>query len=165
MITLITGGVKSGKTAHSLTLCGKDNQKTYIATAENFDDQMDEKIKAHRAERNETWATIEEPVSLHDALANAETKNVLIDCMTMWLNNLVYKQLDAERHIDKFIKALSETDKDVVIVTNEVGLGVMPSNPDACKYANELGKLNCKLSQISDRVILMVSSIPVTIKG
>jgi adenosyl cobinamide kinase/adenosyl cobinamide phosphate guanylyltransferase len=165
MITLVTGGVKSGKTAFSLKLCGKTNPKTYIATAENFDENMNEKILAHRAERDETWTTIEEPLSLHDAIDQSKDDTVLIDCITMWLNNLIYKKLDTERHIDRFIKALDKSDKKIVIVTNEVGLGVMPANPEGCKYADELGKLNCKLSAAADKVILMVSGIPMTIKG
>ncbi len=166
MITLITGGVKSGKTAYALSLCEKFDTRSYIATAEAFDEAMAKKIADHQAERNEKWVTIEEPVSLHSVFDHAEEQNViLIDCVTMWLNNLLYKQLNAEKHIDMFLKRLVQSKKPVVIVTNEVGLGVMPVSAEGCRYADELGRLNTKLASLSDRVIFLISSIPVTIKG
>lgn len=166
MITLITGGVKSGKTAYALKLCENYKSKTYIATAEAFDEAMNNKIDAHKAERDSSWVTIEESVSLHSAFDNAENQDViLIDCITMWLNNLSYKQLNIEKHIDHFIKRLSETKRPVFIVTNEVGLGVMPADPDGCRYADELGRLNSRLAAKADRVIVMISSIPLIIKG
>lgn len=166
MITLITGGVKSGKTAYALSICSGYKSKTYLATAENFDAAMEAKIKKHRSERDASWITIEEPVSLHSAFDNAEKQDViLIDCVTMWLNNLLYKQLNYEKHIDCFLERLASTSKPVVIVTNEVGLGVMPANTKGCRYADELGKLNTRLALAADRVVFMISSIPLTIKG
>jgi len=166
MITLVTGGVKSGKTAYALSLCKPFGTKTYIATAEAFDTAMEKKISDHRKERDGSWVTLEEPVSLHSAFENAEKQDViLIDCITMWLNNLMYKQLNTEKHIEHFLDRLKKSRKPVVIVTNEVGLGVMPSSPDGCKYADELGRLNTKLALTADRVIFMVSSIPLILKG
>ncbi|WP_277656926.1 bifunctional adenosylcobinamide kinase/adenosylcobinamide-phosphate guanylyltransferase [Seleniivibrio woodruffii] len=166
MITLITGGVKSGKTAHALKLCDAYTGKTYVATAEAFDEAMQTKIDLHKAERDESWVTIEEPVSLHSVFDNAQEQDViLIDCITMWLNNLIYKQLNTEKHIEHFLARLAKCGKPVVLVTNETGLGVMPANPDACRFADELGRLNTKLAAMSDEVIFMISSIPLTIKG
>lgn len=166
MITLITGGVKSGKTAYALKLCENYDTKTYIATAEAFNEAMDEKISNHKAERDASWTTIEEPVSLHSAFDSAEKQEViLIDCITMWLNNLAYKQLNIEKHIDHFLRRLAASKRSVVIVTNEVGLGVMPATPEACRYADELGRLNSKLAAQADRVVVMISSIPLIIKG
>ena len=100
MITLVTGGVKSGKTAYALKLCGEYDSKTYVATAEAFDSAMQTKIDLHRAERDFSWVTIEEPVSLHSVFDSAEKQDVImIDCITMWLNNLIYKQLNTEKHL------------------------------------------------------------------
>lgn len=166
MITLVTGGVKSGKTAYAIQLCGRYQFKTYVATAEAFDDAMQNKIDLHKAERDASWTTIEEPVSLHSVFDNAEKQDViLIDCITMWLNNLIYKQLNTEKHIEHFMERLKSCKKPVVIVTNETGLGVMPANPEGCKFADELGKLNTRLAAASDSVIFMISSIPLFIKG
>ncbi|MGE4266390.1 MAG: bifunctional adenosylcobinamide kinase/adenosylcobinamide-phosphate guanylyltransferase [Deferribacterales bacterium] len=166
MITLVTGGIKSGKTAYALRLCGEYSSKTYVATAEAFDEAMQDKIDLHKAERDGSWTTIEEPVSLHSVFDNAENQDVvLIDCITMWLNNLIYKQLNIEKHIEHFMERLAECKKPVVIVTNETGLGVMPANPEGCKFADELGKLNTRLAAASDSVVFMISSIPLAIKG
>lgn len=166
MITLVTGGIKSGKTAYALKLCLEYGKKGYIATAEPFDSAMNKKISLHRQERDETWVTHEEPVNLHEALKQAQSCDIiLIDCITMWLNNLMYKELNIDEHIGLLLRELETSEKPVVMVTNEVGLGVMPANPEGCRYADELGRLNQKLANISDRVILMVSSLPLIIKG
>jgi adenosylcobinamide kinase/adenosylcobinamide-phosphate guanylyltransferase len=166
MITLVTGGVKSGKTAYALQICGQYGSKTYVATAEAFDDSMQNKIDLHKAERDGSWTTIEEPVSLHSVFDNAEKQDViLIDCITMWLNNLIYKQLNIEKHIEHFLERLAECKKPVVIVTNETGLGVMPANPEGCRFAEELGRLNTRLALAADSVTFMISSIPLSIKG
>jgi len=142
-----------------------------IATAIAFDDQMRSKIEKHRQERGNHFKTIEEPINIAESLLNAQTDSaiILVDCVTMWLNNLLhYFSSDLgkiESQLNKFIRAVAYSKTSIIIVTNEIGLGVMPDNALARRYADELGYLNQRLVAISDDVIFLVSGIPQSIKN
>jgi len=161
MRTLITGGVKSGKSSHALILA-RDfaSPRFFLATAEAFDEEMKEKIARHKAERRERFTTIEEPIAIHERLRD----NMILDCVPLWLNNMFHygKEDEVEATIEALIKGLPAT---IVIVTNEVGMGFVPADALARRYGNTLGRVNARLAAACDQVILMVSGIPLVIKA
>jgi adenosylcobinamide kinase / adenosylcobinamide-phosphate guanylyltransferase len=160
MKTLITGGVKSGKSSHALVLAGAfDEPRFFLATAEAFDDEMREKIARHRADRRERFLTIEEPLDIHECLHD----NIILDCIPLWLNNMFHygREAEIEVTIDTLIGRLP---RNIVIVTNETGMGFVPADPLSRRYGNILGRVNARLAAACDRVILMVSGIPLAVK-
>ncbi|MGB9730414.1 bifunctional adenosylcobinamide kinase/adenosylcobinamide-phosphate guanylyltransferase [Calditerrivibrio nitroreducens] len=166
MITFITGGIKSGKTKFGLKIGQKYQKKVYIATAEPFDEEMKKKIDLHRAERSGCWETIEDPINLDDAVKRSiEFDFVMIDCITVWLNNLLYHQKDLNEYIDRFIISLKDMKNDVVIISNEIGMGVIPLEKTTREYLNLLGITNQNIADISDKVVFMVSGYPLFLKG
>lgn len=165
MVTLITGGIKSGKTSYGLSLGKLYTSKAYIATAVSFDNEMKDKIEMHQKERGKLWKTVEEPIEISKALYSITEDFVMIDCVTLWLNNLMYYEKDIDLYIKSFCDTLIYCPKEVIIVTNEIGLGVIPEKKNIREYINKLGLLNQKIGEIADRVVLMVSGIPIYIKG
>jgi adenosylcobinamide kinase/adenosylcobinamide-phosphate guanylyltransferase len=165
MVTLITGGIKSGKTSYGLSLGKLYTSKAYIATAVSFDNEMKDKIEMHQKERGKLWKTVEEPIEISKALFSITEDFVMIDCVTLWLNNLMYYEKDIDLYIKSFCDTLIYCPKEVIIVTNEIGLGVIPEKKNIREYINKLGLLNQKIGEIADRVVLMVSGIPIYIKG
>lgn len=172
MRTLITGGVRSGKSGYALELAKPySGPKCFMATAETLDEEMKERVRKHQAERGAEWITVEVPLHLGEALRqkNSAVHFIVIDCLTLWVNNLLHYQtskgLDIETEIQRFEKALQETQIPAAIVTNEVGLGIMPDNPLARRYADLLGGLNQRIARLCDQVIFMVAGIPMPIKA
>ena len=168
-ITLITGGSRSGKSAHALQLADEFNRKGFIATAEAIDNEMEQRISNHKKERGEEYMTIEEPVQLAEAIHKmaAETEVILIDCLTVWLGNLSYHLNQTEKEeaeIASFIATLKNPPCQILIVTNELGMGIIPENRAARLFRDRAGHLNQEVASIADRVILVVSGIPVVIK-
>lgn len=163
---LVTGGIKSGKSSFALDLARKhEGQKTFLATAKAFDKEMEEKIKRHRAERGNDFVTLEE----HLRIGKVLEKNypvLLIDCITIWLSNLYFEsnEEEIENYKTKFLENLSKYNGELIVVTNEVGGGIIPENSLSRKYQSELGKLNQKIAAICDEVYLLVSGIPMKIK-
>ncbi len=173
MLTLITGGIKSGKSRYALELVGpptNSNPKCFIATAEAFDEDMKRRISRHQEDRGTEWTTLEIPVHLGEALSqkNLPYQLIVIDCLTLWVNNLLHYQasqgLDIEAEIEKFEKALKAIEIPVVVVTNEVGLGVVPEGPLSRRYVDLLGSLNQRIAGFADRVIFMVAGVPLDVK-
>lgn len=160
MRTLITGGVKSGKSRHALELADAfDRPRSFLATATAFDDEMKEKIARHRAERADRYETIEEPLRIHERLR----ERMVLDCLPLWLNNIFYYRKEAE--LEGMLAALIERlPREIVIVTNEVGLGFVPENADARRYGNVLGMVNARVAAACDRLVLMVAGQPLRIK-
>jgi adenosylcobinamide kinase / adenosylcobinamide-phosphate guanylyltransferase len=160
MRTLVTGGVKSGKSSYALEIASSfPEPRRFLATAEAFDDEMRVKIARHKSERAGFLETIEEPLDIHEALA----ERMVLDCLTMWLNNMFYREraADIDTVLDSFIARLPA---DIVIVTNEVGLGFVPESSLARRYGEALGRANARVAAACDRVVLMVSGIPIDIK-
>jgi adenosylcobinamide kinase/adenosylcobinamide-phosphate guanylyltransferase len=162
-ITFITGGVKSAKSSFALEFALKYKKpRIFIATAVAFDDEMKKRIENHRLERGFEFETIEEPVELSNAIKKADGNICIIDCITVWINNLLYyNRLD---EIEKFTETLKNPPSDVVIVSNEVGMGIMPDNKLSRQYADILGKTNQKIANLADNVVFMISGIPLYIK-
>ncbi|ADR19789.1 bifunctional adenosylcobinamide kinase/adenosylcobinamide-phosphate guanylyltransferase [Calditerrivibrio nitroreducens] len=166
MVTFITGGIKSGKTKFGLKIGQKYQKKVYIATAEPFDEEMKKKIDLHRAERGVYWETIEEPINLDDAVKRSlKFDLIMIDCITVWLNNLLYHQKNVEEYIYRFILSLNDVKNEVVIISNEIGMGVVPIEETARNYLNLLGIINQRIASISDNLVFMVSGYPLFLKG
>lgn len=169
-IILITGGCRSGKSRHALTLARNiPGEKLFVATAEALDSEMTERIARHRQEREQGWETHEEPTELVEVFKQLETRSgiLILDCLTLWLSNLLIKNYDQE-HISKeasrLIDQCEQMRCQVIIVTNEVGAGIVPENKLAREFRDLVGGVNQLVARRSDEVIHMVSGIPTTIK-
>lgn len=161
MRVLITGGVKSGKSRRALQLAaGFAPDRWFLATATAFDDEMRARIAHHRAERAaSSFMTIEEPIAIDTVLR----ERMVLDCIPMWLNNLFFAQRESdwEPILDRLIAAMP---LDIIIVTNETGMGVIPADPMSRRYGMVLGMANARLAAAVDRVELMVAGLPLRVK-
>ena len=180
---LITGGVKSGKSRFALKL-GREieevvpqppsllittpdpREKIFIATARPIDREMQDKIEKHKKERGNDFKTIEEPIRLGAVLEEINPSTVVIDCLTLWLSNLFFEASETEKlsEIENFIEELNKFGGNAIIVTNEVGWGIIPQDEISRRYQGELGSLNQKVGEICDEVYVLISGIPLKIK-
>jgi adenosylcobinamide kinase/adenosylcobinamide-phosphate guanylyltransferase len=160
---LITGGIKSGKSSYALSLARKFNNKAFVATGEPFDEEMRLRIAKHKLERGDEFDTFEEPVRIYDVIQEIKDKYdvILIDCMTTWLGNIFHYSLDPDQETEKLLASISGKE---IIVTNEVGFGLIPADKTARLYTEKLGLLNLRLARKAQEVYLVVSGIPVRIK-
>ena len=164
-VTLILGGARSGKSRHAEAVAAKHRGgKTYIATAEAFDDEMRARIDQHREQRDKGWTTCEAPLDLVAAFTAAATGFVLIDCITVWIGNLMHHRRDVKREVALLCGALTSTKARVVIVSNEVGLGIVPDNALARTFRDEQGLANQRIAEIADEVILVAAGLPMVLK-
>ena len=171
-IILITGGARSGKSSFALSL-GLQNysRRVFIATALPIDQEMKERISRHREDRGDQFHTIEEPVELSKALSGlpADTEVVVVDCLTVWLGNLYHHSQEAEekvrREIDAFLDHLDHSLCDLILVTNEVGCGIVPVNPLARSFRDMAGYLNRRVAGKAASVYLLCCGIPLALKG
>jgi len=166
-LSLVLGGAASGKSAFAedLVLRGSDNP-VYIATAQVFDDEMAQKVAHHRKTRGTNWTTVEEPIDLAGALAQAKAgQPVLIDCATLWLTNLILGEYDITPHCEALMDAIAARNGPVVIVSNEVGQGIVPENALARKFRNAQGQMNQTLAARADLVVAVMAGLPMTLKG
>lgn len=160
MRTLIIGGVKSGKSRRALELARAfPAPRTFVATAQAFDPEMAEKIARHRAERGDDFETVEEPLRIDRAVR----ERCVLDCVPLWLNNLFYenRESEAEGILDSLLERLPVS---IVLVTNEIGMGIIPLDPLSRRYGEALGRINARLAAAVDRVELMVAGIPLRVK-
>jgi adenosylcobinamide kinase/adenosylcobinamide-phosphate guanylyltransferase len=166
-LTLILGGARSGKSGHAEALIEASGfQPYYIATAEALDDEMADRIAKHRTRRGTHWQTIEEPLALSETLrqVNAEGRALLVDCLTLWLTNLMVHERAIETEIDGLIGSLDGLDGAVVFVSNEVGQGVMPTNGMARQFIDHAGFLHQRLAAKADHVLFMTAGIAQQLK-
>ena len=124
---------------------------------------MAERVQTHQDRRNELWETIEEPVLIHDLIQQTH-KPMLVDCLTLWLSNLMEMEANIEGETQKLCEALSQAEQDIVLVSNEVGLGIVPDNALARKFRDHAGKLNQAVAQTADRVLFIAAGLPLTMK-
>ena len=164
-ITLILGGARSGKTAHALAAAEASGRGlVMIATAEALDAEMEERIARHRAERGPRWRTLEAPLDLAAALAHVSAEETaVVDCLTLWVSNLMHADRDLEAETARLIAALPG--RDVVLVSNEVGLGIVPDNALARRFRDAAGRLNQQVAAAADRVVFVAAGLPLTLKG
>ncbi len=167
---LVIGGCRSGKSTHALNLAEQvSGQKIFIATCIPQDKEMEQRVLHHQQQRNAGWITIEVPVSLPEAVNTHGVKGnvLLVDCLTLWINNLIMDDqnpANIDGRIIKLIRSLEHSKCPVILVTNEVGCGIVPENKLARLFRDVMGWANQKVADCATRVIWMVAGIPVKIK-
>ncbi len=162
---LVLGGARSGKSRHAEALVeAQPSPWTYIATAQAFDDEMRSRIAEHRARRPQGWTTIDAPLDLAAALHQAGNAPVLVDCLTLWLTNLILGEHDVAAATASLLETLCTRDGMTALVSNEVGLGIVPDNALARRFRDEAGILHQRIAQVADTVIFMVAGLPLKVK-
>ncbi len=165
-LTLVLGGARSGKSRHAEALVtALPGPWVYVATAQAFDAEMVSRIEAHRAARVAGWRTVDAPVELAAALDAAGAAPVLVDCLTLWLTNVMLGGHDVPAASESLLVALARRVAPTVLVGNEVGLGIVPDNALARAFRDEAGRLHQALAARADRVLFMVAGLPMTVKG
>lgn len=165
--TLVLGGAASGKSKFAEDLCFQtQKQRVYVATAQAFDNEMRQKISDHQDQRGEGWLTIEAPQDVADVLAaRVEGEIILLDCATLWLSNVLLAERDVDQNCDALCQALRDCPAQVVVVSNEVGHGVVPDNALARRFRNFQGRLNQMIARDADLVVQVVAGLPQVLKG
>jgi len=170
-IILITGGCRSGKSRFALDYANQHfSRKLYLATCEALDEEMAQRIAHHKKTRGPEWQTIEEPIEIADKIEqySAETDVILLDCVTLWLSNLLMRQMD-DAEILKEISGLIDTvhgkQASFILVSNDVGLGIVPADPLSRRFRDLSGMANQRIAEAADIAIFMVSGIPIFLKG
>lgn len=165
---LVLGGARSGKSLYSERWVQEKAalQWIYIATAQAFDQEMEERIAEHQSRRDQKWQNIEAPLALAETLKahNEPGKVVLLDCLTLWLSNVMLAEKAVEPAIDQLLEAIQSFPGSMVIVSNEVGLGIVPDNALARRFRDAQGRLNQKVASIVDRVYLIAAGLPLQLK-
>jgi len=164
---LVLGGARSGKSRYAESLvAGAPPPWIYIATAEAFDDEISQRIAEHKARRDRRWQTVEAPRNIVDALVDVPPgASILVDCVTLWLSNLLLAEVDIEQEMKRLDAALAQSRRATVLVANEVGCGIVPDNALARRFLDLQGRLNQQLAVRADRVVLMVAGLPLFVKG
>ncbi|AQS85184.1 adenosylcobinamide kinase/adenosylcobinamide phosphate guanyltransferase [Acetobacter aceti] len=166
MIELVLGGVRSGKSHYAESVVKQFPAPwVYLATGRAWDAEMQERITRHQADRGEGWRTVEEPLELADALVAAGEAPVLVDCLTLWLTNLLMEGRDISVAKKQLLDVLSCRKALTVLVGNEVGLGIVPENALARRFRDEAGWLHQAIASQAQKVVLSVAGIPCVIKN
>ena len=182
MIELIIGGARSGKSAHAERLADESGLRVvYVATAQVLDGEMERRVAVHRARRPADWGLVESPLNLAETLRHHARSDtcLLVDCLTLWLSNLLFagdaaRQAEAGQAIDcrlfsgetrALIETLPELPGQVIMVSNEVGCGVVPMHAVSRLFADEQGRLNQRVAAVCDRVTLVAAGLPLRLKG
>ncbi len=165
-MTLVLGGARSGKSRYAESLIAATPPPwTYVATAEAGDAEMAERIAAHQARRGSNWQTIEAPHDLPVALRTSRGRPILVDCLTLWLSNLLLADDNIDEETALLEQALAAGSAPVVLVANEVGYGIVPEHPLGRRFRDLQGILNQRIAAQADRVVLVVAGIPLAVKG
>lgn len=165
-LTLVLGGARSGKSAHAEALViAHPAPWIYIATAQAFDAEMEERIAHHRQRRGQGWETVEAPLDLAGVLRNIpDGQPVLVDCLTLWLSNQMLAEYDVPAETAALVAVLSEPRGPWFVVSNEVGLGIVPDNALARRFRDEAGRLNQQVAAVADTVLFMTAGLPIKVK-
>ena len=165
-LTFVIGGARSGKSRYGESVIATlPPPWTYVATAGAGDDEMVERIASHRARRGPDWQTIEAPRDLVAALKSCRNTPVLVDCLTLWLSNLMLAEADIEAEVAQLEATLAAMTAPVVLVSNEVGYGIVPDYPLGRRFRDHQGILNQKIAARADRVVFVVAGLPLAVKG
>ena len=162
-VTFLLGGARSGKSTRALELATKA-PRIFVATAEPMDGEMQERIALHRAERGPDWSAIEAPLEIVDAIASHRQGTLLIDCLTLWLNNLIYYERDVEAETVRLTDTIANAQGDIILVSNEVGMAIAPENALARRFRDAQGRLNQRVAAVADRVELVAAGLPLRLK-
>jgi adenosylcobinamide kinase/adenosylcobinamide-phosphate guanylyltransferase len=165
--TFVLGGARSGKSAYAQTAAERlGPSPVMIATAQAFDDEMALRIARHQAERGGAWRTVEAPVDVAAAVAALQPGEVaVIDCLTLWLSNLMHAEADIDQATDDLLTALAKTPAEVFLVANEVGQGIVPDNALARRFRDAAGRMNQAMAAASGRAVLITAGLPLFLKG
>jgi adenosyl cobinamide kinase/adenosyl cobinamide phosphate guanylyltransferase len=165
-LCLVLGGARSGKSRYAeAMLASAAAERVYIATAQAFDDEMRARIAQHQGRRDGGWRTVEAPIDLAGALRAAGDAPVLVDCLTLWLSNLMLGEHDMAAAETALESALMERPAATVLVSNEVGLGIVPDNALAREFRDRAGLLHQRIAALADRVVFMAAGLPMVLKG
>jgi adenosylcobinamide kinase/adenosylcobinamide-phosphate guanylyltransferase len=165
-LTLVLGGARSGKSRYAETLITTlPPPWIYVATAQALDAEMTERIGAHQARRGAGWSTIESPHDLASTLSTHAEAPILVDCLTLWLSNLMMADAQIDAEFDRLAQALQKVTAPVVLVANEVGSGIVPDNALARRFRDLQGWLNQRIAAQVDNVVLVVAGLPLCVKG
>lgn len=178
MIRLITGGARSGKSTFAESLYKDEDEVVYIATSIVFDEEMEERVALHKESRPKTWRTYEAPYHLEDALASE--KYYLLDCITIFISNIMFDLVEDIEYIDadlqakiekrvmdrisKLIERIRDSKSSLIMVTNEIGMGIVPDNHLSRVFRDIQGRINQELGKLADEVYLVACGIPVKLK-
>ncbi len=163
-VTLILGGARSGKSAFAERLVtALPPPWVYCATAQALDDEMRERIAHHQRRRGEGWRTVEAPLDVAPPLETA-TQPILVDCLTLWLTNIMLAGMDVEAQTARLLAAAEVSRAPIVFVSNEVGLGIVPDNALAREFRDRAGRLNQAVAAIANRVVFMAAGLPMVLK-
>ena len=170
-VTLVLGGVRSGKSRYAQQLAEQSRRVVFVATAKVTDDEMRAKIERHREDRPKEWLTVEEPLELPKVLGDHELdcELIVVDCLTVYAANLLEAEGEdgdaVERRVQTLCDVLRQVNCRVIVVSNEVGSGVHPVSPLGRTYRDLLGEINQRVARIADDVVLMVAGLPLALKG
>jgi adenosylcobinamide kinase/adenosylcobinamide-phosphate guanylyltransferase len=167
--TLVLGGARSGKTAHAQreaeAAATHGGSLVMIATAEALDAEMADRIARHQADRGARWQTVEAPVNLAAAIANLKREDIaVVDCLTLWLSNLLMRNLSIETEIDALAAALKTCRSRIWLVSNETGLGIVPDNALSRRFRDENGRLHQRMAALAEYVVMIVAGLPLKLK-
>jgi adenosylcobinamide kinase/adenosylcobinamide-phosphate guanylyltransferase len=166
--TLVLGGARSGKSSFAEHIARASSlPRVYVATATAGDEEMRDRIARHRADRRGDWQTIEEPLSLSDVLAREGRPGriILVDCLTLWLSNVMLAERDVGREVALLAAATRGSMAPIIMVSNEVGLGLVPDTPLGRAFRDEQGRLNQAVAAIVPRVVFLAAGLPLWLKG
>ena len=164
-VTLVLGGARSGKSRHAESLLTAGPPPwCYLATAQAFDGEMADRIAIHRARRGDEWRTLEAPLDIDAALAEAAGLPVLIDCLTLWVSNLLLAEREVDAAASGLLAAIDRRAAPTILVANETGLGIVPDNALARRFRDAAGSLNQRVAARADRVLFMVAGLPMVVK-
>ena len=170
MLTLVLGGARAGKSAYAQKAAETAAQAgggalVMVATAEPLDDDMKARIAQHRAERGPAWQTIEATVKLADALARLQAGDVVVvDCLTLWVSNLMMREANVATHTNALCDVLAKFPCSIWLVSNEVGLGIVPENALARRFRDEAGRLHQRIAAVADEGVMVVAGLPLRVK-
>jgi len=170
-ITFVLGGARSGKSAYAQAVteaaaARRGRAPVLVATAEALDEEMAARIAQHRRERGAGWRTLEAPLQLAAAIRELEAEEAAcVDCLTLWLSNLMLSERDVEGATAELLDALAESRAEIVLVSNEVGMGLVPETPLGRAFRDEAGRLNRRVAERADNVLVMFAGLAVTLKG
>lgn len=169
MKELILGGARSGKSRLAETRASESGlEVVYIATGQAFDDEFQSRITAHQQRRPSHWLTVEEPLNLAETLSEVATENrcVLVDCLTLWVTNLLCQpQPDPDPVFDRLLELVPDLPGQLIMVSNEVGMGIVPAGQLSRDFVDHSGLLHQRLAAVCDRVTLTVAGLPMILKG
>jgi adenosylcobinamide kinase/adenosylcobinamide-phosphate guanylyltransferase len=167
MVTLVLGGVRSGKSHYAQKIGERAGQVVFVATAQACDDEMRAKVDRHRSSRPQQWKTVEEPLALAEVIAQhgPTCDLMIIDCLTFFAANLLDARLDEQIAINALSLALQSPPCSVVLVSNEVGSGVVPEYPSGRRFRDLLGEINQIVARVASNVLLLVAGLPLVLKG